>query len=81
MAKRQDNGRIASDKSPSTIHDILGFAAAGLAVETNPATGGVELRIRERGRITEIVVLAPCQAARLALKLIEAALATTEPAL
>ena len=74
MAKRQSS-RGASAVNPTiSVHDILGFAEAGLAVETRAEIGAVELVIRERGRITETLVLAPRQAARLAERLLLAAL-------
>ena len=52
---------------------LLGITEATLAVETNPSIGSVEVVIRERGRVTETLVLAPVQAARLAERLLAAA--------
>jgi hypothetical protein len=74
MAERQDNGRIASDNPQSFAEFILQFAEAGIAVETRPDIGAIEVIVSDNGQVAEVVLLAPAQGVALAQRLISAAL-------
>ena len=53
------------------------LAEAGIAVETRPDIGAIELVIRDHGRVAEILVLAPVQALAVAQRLVSAVQAMT----
>jgi hypothetical protein len=82
MAESQSNGRFASDNPQSFAQFILELAEAGVAVETRPEIGAIEVVVSDHGEVAEVVLLAPEQALALARRLIAAvqALAAAEGA-
>ena len=73
-----ESTRGAPAVNPATFEiDLLGFAEAGIAVETRPDIGAIELAIRDHGQVAETLVLAPVQALAVAQRLVRAVQAMT----
>ena len=72
MATRQSRAAKSAVNPDAFAHDLIGFAAAGLAVRCRHDIDGVELLIRDGASTEDVVVLAPVQALEVARRLVAA---------
>ena len=68
-----ESTRGAPAVNPATSElDLLGFVEAGIAVETRPDIGAIEIVVRDHEQVAKTLVLASVQALAVAQRLVSA---------